>query len=183
MSLPADVEHWLLANHQKKVYVLRESQDMKKFLPTYLKPEYDTDSLMLPLNASRMIKDHGEINLVCEAIKASALADRTVMHHITSMKPKAEVLCSFYVRIHGAKWQAYPSIVASGANYAILHYTENNMLLHGRSLLGLDARCEWGCHSSDVTYVSSVTGLLPCKTDLELPNACEAWLCPSNMQC
>ena len=141
---------------------------MKGFLPTSLKPNYDTDSLMPALNASRMIKDHDEIDLIRKAIKVSSLAHRKVMHHITSMKHEAEV-CGLFMDIyiaHGAKWQAYPPIVASGANAAILHYTENNMPLQGKSLLCLDAGCEWEYYSSDITYVSSDTRLYLVKSTL-----------------
>lgn len=86
-----DIEHWLLANHQKNVYVLRESQNLKGLIPISLTPNYDTESLLPALDASRVIKDHDEIDLIRRAIKISSLAHRTVMHHITSMKFEAEV--------------------------------------------------------------------------------------------
>ena len=139
---------------------------MKGFLPISLEPNNDTDSLMPALNASRMIKDHDEIDLDVTAIKVSSLAHRTVMHHITSMNFEAEVY-DLYMDVciaHGANWRAYPPIVASGANVAILHYTDNNMPLQGKSLLCLDAGCEWECHSSDITYVSSDTRLYLAKS-------------------
>ena len=153
--MPADIEHWLLANHQKKVHVLRENQNMKGFLPVSLRPNYDAESLLPALNASRVIKDHDEIDLMRKAIKVSSLAHRTVMHHITSMRTEAEVHGLFLdvCVAHGADWQAYPPIVASGRNASILHYTDNNDILKGKSLLCLDAGCEWECYSSDITYV------------------------------
>ena len=152
-----DIEHWLLANIQKKVYVLRESQTMKELLPDSLKPNYDTNSLLPALDVSRVIKDHDEIDLIRRAIKVSSLAHRTVMHHITSLISEAEVHGMFLdlCIAHGADWQAYPPIVASGTNASILHYTDNNESLKGRSLLCLDAGCEWKCYSSDITYVLS----------------------------
>ena len=141
---------------------------MKGFLPISLKPNYDTDSLLPALNASRMIKDHDEIDLIRKAIKVSSLAHRTVMHHITSMKSEAEVYGLFMdvCIAHGANWQAYPPIVASGTNASILHYTDNNMPLQGKSLLCLDAGCEWECHSSDITCVFSDTRLYLSKLTL-----------------
>lgn len=152
-SMPANIEHWLLANLQKKVYVLRANQDLKGFLPVSLKPNYDMESLLPALDASRVIKDHDEIDLMRRAIKVSSLAHRTVMHHITSMKSEAEVHGLFLdvCIAHGASWQAYPPIVASGTNASILHYTDNNESLKGKSLLCLDAGCEWECYSSDIT--------------------------------
>ena len=44
--MPTDLEFWLLANYQKKVYVLRECQSMIKFLPDSIKPECETDGLL-----------------------------------------------------------------------------------------------------------------------------------------
>ena len=90
-SMPTDIEHWLVAHHQKKVYVLRESQNMKGLLPDFLKPNYDTHSLLLALDASRVIKGDDEIDLIRRAIKVASLAHRTVVHHITSMESEAEV--------------------------------------------------------------------------------------------
>lgn len=155
--MPTDIEHWLLVHHQKKIYVLREDQNLEGFLPDSLKPNYDTNSLLPALDASRVIKDHDEIDLIRRAIKVSSLAHRTVMHHITSMKSETEVL-GLYLDVciaHGAGWQAYPPIVASGTNASILHYTDNNESLKGKRLLCLDAGCEWNCYSSDITYVLS----------------------------
>ncbi|KAF6238505.1 hypothetical protein HO173_003473 [Letharia columbiana] len=156
-SMPTDIEHWLVAHHQKKVYVLRESQNMKGLLPDFLKPNYDTHSLLLALDASRVIKGDDEIDLIRRAIKVSSLAHRTVVHHITSLESEAEVhaLDLDVCIAHGADWQAYPPIVASGANASILHYTDNNGSLKGKGLLCLDAGCEWKFYSSDITYVGS----------------------------
>lgn len=155
--MSTDIEDWLLANNQKRVFVLRESQNMKGFIPDSLKPNYDTNSLLPALDVSRVIKDHDEIDLIRRAIKVSSLAHRTVMHHVTSMISEAEVHGMFLdvCLTNGADWQAYPPIVASGTNASILHYTDNNASLKGKSLLCLDAGCEWNCYSSDITYVLS----------------------------
>ena len=132
---------------------------MKGFLPVSLKPTYSTDSLLLARNASRMIKDYEEIDLIRKATKMSPLAHRMVMHHITSIETEAEVNGLFMdVGIaRGASWQAYPPIVVSETNASILHHTENNTPLHDKSLLCLDEGCEWEYHSSDITYISSDT--------------------------
>lgn len=89
--MPTNIAHWLLANYQKKVYVLRESQNMKGLLPDSFKPNYDMISLLPALDASRVIKDHDEIDLIRRAVKVSSLAHRTFMHHTTSMIFEAEV--------------------------------------------------------------------------------------------
>lgn len=116
---------------------------------------------MRAVNASRMINNHDRIDLLRKAIKVCSLAQRTVMHHITSMKFEAKV-CGLFMGVclaYEANWQAYSPMITLGTNAAILHYTENNVPVQIKSLLCLDAGCGWECHSSDITYVSSYTRL------------------------
>ena len=107
---------------------------MKGFPPTSLKPNYDTDRLMPALNVSRMIKKHNEIDLVRKAIEVSLLAHRAFMHHIIFMNSEAEDYGLFtdVCITQGATSQAYPLIVASGANVTILHYTTKTRRLRAR---------------------------------------------------
>lgn len=58
----------------------------------------------------------------------------------------------------GAIHNAYPSIVASGKNAAILHYHDNNMPCRNGDLLLIDAGCEWNGYASDITRTFPVNG-------------------------
>ena len=51
----------------------------------------------------------------------------------------------------GSPRNGYPSIVASGPNACILHYTENNRRMEDGDLLLIDAGCECGYHAADIT--------------------------------
>lgn len=183
--MPTDIERWLSTNQQKKVYVLRESQNLQGLIPDFLKPNYDADSLLSALDASHMIKDHHEVDLMRRAIRVSSLAHRTVMHHITSMNSEAEVH-SLYLAVcisHGVDLQAYPPIVASGTNASILHYTDNNESLKGKSLLCLDAGCEWNCYSSDITYVLPGSRVCPLDSIFSFETYLRLLPFPLNRQC
>ena len=74
----------------------------------------------------------------------------------------------------GAKWQAYPPLVALGSQRCHCALCHKNMPLQGKSLLCLDAIREWQCHSSDIMYVSSdtrlclVRSILICQTPAKL---------------
>ena len=61
-------------------------------------------------------------------------------------------------RVQGSPRNGYPSIVASGPNACILHYTENTRRLEDGDLLLIDAGCEWGHHSADITRTFPVNG-------------------------
>jgi Xaa-Pro aminopeptidase len=61
-------------------------------------------------------------------------------------------------RTRGSARNAYPSIVASGANACILHYVENARRLENGDLLLIDAGCEYGYMASDITRTFPVSG-------------------------
>src|SRR5262249_56172002 len=64
----------------------------------------------------------------------------------------------FVARVNGWPRNGYPSIVASGANACILHYSENSRKMEDGDLLLIDAGCEWGYHSADITRTFPVNG-------------------------
>jgi Xaa-Pro aminopeptidase len=62
---------------------------------------------------------------------------------------EAEVDYAF--RSQGATGPSYPSIIASGANAATLHYINNDREMRAGELLLIDAGCEYDFYASDVT--------------------------------
>jgi Xaa-Pro aminopeptidase len=69
---------------------------------------------------------------------------------------QAEMECEF--RKSGSVYNSYPSIVAGGANACILHYTENDQVLHDGDLLLIDAGAELDCYASDISRTFPVNG-------------------------
>jgi len=59
---------------------------------------------------------------------------------------------------HGARSPAYPSIVGSGANSCILHYTENDATMKDGDMLLIDAGAEYDSYASDITRTFPVNG-------------------------
>jgi Xaa-Pro aminopeptidase len=53
---------------------------------------------------------------------------------------------------------AYPSIVASGANACVLHYTENTRQIQDHELLLIDAGCAYEYYNADITRTFPVNG-------------------------
>ena len=59
---------------------------------------------------------------------------------------------------HGARDEAYPSIVGGGANACVMHYIENNQMLRDGDLVLIDAGCEYQGYACDLTRTFPVNG-------------------------
>ncbi|MBL1142004.1 MAG: M24 family metallopeptidase [Proteobacteria bacterium] len=112
------------------------------------------------LHDMRLYKSRHEIKLMRQAAKISAGAHKRVM---TYCKPglheyqlEAELVHEFMM--HGAYAAAYPSIVGSGANGCILHYTENRDQIDEDDLLLIDAGSEYHGYASDITRTFPANG-------------------------
>jgi Xaa-Pro aminopeptidase len=71
---------------------------------------------------------------------------------------QVQAAMEFVFREGGSPRNGYPSIVASGPNACILHYSENRRRLEDGDLLLIDAAAEYGYHSSDITRTFPVNG-------------------------
>jgi Xaa-Pro aminopeptidase len=69
---------------------------------------------------------------------------------------EAELLHEF--ARHGARFAAYPSIVAGGANACTMHYIANDRKLRKGDLVLIDAGCEYRGYAADVTRTFPVSG-------------------------
>src|SRR5690606_41325688 len=93
-------------------------------------------------------------------------ADISCRAHIRAMQAAQPGLYEYHLeaeldyefRKGGARLPAYSSIVASGHNACILHYTENNAPLQDGDLVLIDAGCEIDCYASDITRTFPVNG-------------------------
>jgi Xaa-Pro dipeptidase len=125
---------------------------------TYLKTHLGTSKMDFrefeeALSELRAVKSPEEIELLRKANKTSDVGHRAAMAYT---RPG---LCEYQVqavleqgfRQGGARHNAYPSIVGSGRNSAILHYHRNNAELKGGDLLLIDAGAEYKGYASDIT--------------------------------
>ena len=112
------------------------------------------------LDHQRLVKDEHEVALMRRAAQISSSAHRRAMQATRpgwhEYEVEAELLHEFLR--HGAQAVAYPSIVASGPNACVLHYRENNRLMHDGELLLIDAGCEYQGYASDITRTFPVNG-------------------------
>ena len=112
------------------------------------------------LNEMRLIKSANEIGMMRQAAAVATQAHVRAMQFVEPGKNEyhleAEVHHEFAMQ--GAKYPAYGTIVGSGDNACILHYTENDQELKNGDLVLIDAGCEWQGYASDITRTFPVSG-------------------------
>ena len=105
------------------------------------------------LHEQRLRKEPLEVAQLRAAIAIACEAHRAAMQTARPGMPEYEIeaLVDYTFRRRGATGPAYPSIVATGANATILHYTGNDRPLGVDELLLLDAGAERAGYCADVT--------------------------------
>ena len=120
---------------------------------------YEFVALDYLLHDMRLFKSREEISLMRKAAKISVQAHIDAMQlcepGLNEYQLEAEILYQF--NKNGAGW-AYPSIVGSGANSCILHYTENDKTLEDGALVLIDAGAEYQGYAADITRTFPVNG-------------------------
>jgi Xaa-Pro aminopeptidase len=112
------------------------------------------------LHEMRLIKGPEDLELLRKACAISAQA------HIEAMRAcrpgmnecELEAVVEYVFRKSGSPAPGYPSIVGAGANATILHYTENDQVVHDGDLVLIDAGCEYGHYNADITRTFPANG-------------------------
>ena len=133
---------------------LRDASKQSKQAPSSL------IDVRIILDEMRLIKSASEIDLMRQAAAVATQAHIRAMQFVEAGKNEyhleAEIHHEFAMQ--GAKYPAYSTIVGSGDNACILHYTENNQGLKAGDLVLIDAGCEWQGYASDITRTFPVSG-------------------------
>lgn len=108
----------------------------------------------------RLLKSPDEINLIQKVVDISVDAHIAVMQKIAFCQYEYQAAALFHQHLqqYGIMETAYPSIVASGANACILHYTHYHRALQSGDLLLIDAGGEYGGYAADLTRTYPVSG-------------------------
>lgn len=112
------------------------------------------------LHTLRQIKSESEIDLMRKAATISAEAHNRAREfaHSGCFEYQVQAEIEHVFRMRGAIGVAYPSIVASGANACVLHYTENTRQMQDGELLLIDAGCSYGYYNGDITRTFPIGG-------------------------
>jgi Xaa-Pro aminopeptidase len=130
--------------------LIRESAAMRPRLGTGPHTILDPREI---LHEMRLFKRPEELATMRQAIAISKNAHEAAMRNARGgmMEWEIEALVDYQFRKHGAAGPSYPSIIASGANAATLHYINNDREMRAGDLLLIDAGCEYDFYASDVT--------------------------------
>ncbi len=115
------------------------------------------DALMMPL---RRTKSAWEIAQIQHALTLTQKAHHAAMAmaNPTLYEYNIQALVEYIFTSHGAKSDAYTTIVASGNGANTLHYTANDKALKNGAMILLDAGVAWGNYASDITRTFPVNG-------------------------
>ncbi len=107
----------------------------------------------------RQHKDMDEIGFISKAIEIAELAQEAAAQAIEPGMLECEVQASLEYMIRGSESRpSFPSIVATGKNATILHYTANNAQLKNGDLVVVDIGAVWNGYCSDLTRTYPVSG-------------------------
>ncbi|MEP1552192.1 MAG: Xaa-Pro aminopeptidase [Paraglaciecola sp.] len=133
---------------------LRDAPKQSKQAPT------SVIDIRLILDEMRLIKSDAELEVMRHAAAIACQAHIRAMKFSEAGKNEyhleAEIHHEFAMQ--GARHPAYGTIVGSGDNACILHYTENNQTLADGDLVLIDAGCELQGYAADITRTFPVSG-------------------------
>ena len=114
-----------------------------------------------PLHEMRLYKSAYEIRMMKKAAVISAQAHKRLMRSAAAGLYEYQLEAEFIheCMYNGCRDSAYPSIVGSGENGCILHYTENNKRLNDGDLVLVDAGGEFQGYAADITRTYPVNGV------------------------
>ncbi len=112
------------------------------------------------VHEQRLFKSAEELTVLRRACEITALGHTRAMQNCRpgqhEYQLEGEILHEF--NRHGARFPSYNTIVGSGENGCILHYTENEAQMRAGDLVLIDAGCEFQGYAGDITRTFPVNG-------------------------
>jgi len=141
-----------LASASSKVFAIAEQVSPHVTFVQF--DDKDFSALKPAINTCRVVKDSYEIALMRKANDISSRAHDSVLAAIArgTVTNEAELEAVYLAACveHGARNQAYDSIMASGRAGATMHYVRNDQPIRGKASVLIDAGCEWDCYAADI---------------------------------
>lgn len=139
------------------LYSLRKHVEMKQDTSFQ---NVDNHLLKEMMSSLREVKKEEEIKLIRKAIEITCMAQTSLMQRVSSemTEYQAEALVEHVFKWEGAESPGFPSIVGSGANSCVLHYTENRKKFEESDLVVVDIGAEYHGYSADITRTFPVSG-------------------------
>ena len=140
------------------VYTLPSSPQadaLKKLLPLR-----DVSSAAMPMARLRMKKSPAEMTMIQRSTDATLAAHRAAWKRIAAGVNEFQVAATMSETYfdQGCERHAYAPIVGSGANAAVLHYSQNRRRMDAGELVLMDVAAECSMYASDITRTVPVNG-------------------------
>lgn len=164
-KLPEEVQK-LLANQRPVVYTETASNgnnpasdDMLGFLKHSNAMVFFQDVKPM-LTSLRTVKDAGEIAFIQKAVDASVAAHLAAMKAVKPNVKEYEIaaLMNYEWQRRGCEGPSYSSIVGSGHNSTVLHYSENTNTMKAGDVVVIDAAAECSMYAADITRTLPING-------------------------
>ena len=119
---------------------------------------HDVSSVIAELRLRKSVSEIESLRAACEL---SADGHREAMRFARPdlYEYQVQAAMEFVWREGGSPRNGYPSIVASGPNAIVLHYTENDRQIEDGDLILIDAAAEVDMYSSDITRTFPANGM------------------------
>jgi Xaa-Pro aminopeptidase len=118
---------------------------------------YDINEIV---DKQRVIKSSIELDLIQKAVDVSVQGFSQAMRNIGPgmYEYEVEAIFDFILRLNGCSRTSFPTMIASGPNINILHYTGNQREMKSGDLVIIDYGAEYGYYAADVTRTLPVNG-------------------------
>jgi len=112
------------------------------------------------VHALRLIKDAGELARIRKATEATMASHRGVMKAMRPGMTEREIaaLIEYEYGRRGCERPAFASIVGSGFNSTVLHYSQNSGTLAAGDTVVIDVGGEYSMYATDITRTYPVSG-------------------------
>jgi Xaa-Pro aminopeptidase len=144
-----ELEEWLKLQTERKIRWLGVPKEATA-----------DEEFRIKLTHARRPKDAVEIELMAQAVKASAaghaLAHTLIKPGITERQLQIELEAAMFRA--GADGLGYPTIVGSGPNSAVLHFSPMNRQVGNKEVVLIDAGGEVNGYTADVTRTHPANG-------------------------
>lgn len=112
------------------------------------------------LHEMRLVKTAEELDLLRRAIEITCQGHLAAIEAIRpgAYEYEIEAALGYVFRKNGSPRCGYATIVGSGANATVLHYTTNNRRIEEGDLVLIDAGAEFGYYTGDVTRTLPAVG-------------------------
>ena len=164
-ALPAEINRVLAGNRRTPVWAEGDSAAARALLEvtaatlgsSSAPPVNDVTDLTREVRA---IKDAGEIALLRKAADASVQAQLAMFHAVHPGQKERSVEGIIYATLlaNGCERPSYPSIVGSGYNSTVLHYSADENTMQSGDVVTVDAAGEYSMYASDITRTLPVNG-------------------------